>query len=115
MEIFRKSTSGRSEPQSFHVVASKSLEWKPLEEKGFWIKELFSEPSTGKVAMLMKVDPGAFADDHAHDVFEQIYVLEGNFYDQNQTYVVGDYIARQPDTVHRTGSKNGAVVLLFFG
>jgi anti-sigma factor ChrR (cupin superfamily) len=115
MEIFQKSVRGRPEIETFHVVASNSLAWKESEEKGFWTKELFTDASTGKVAMLMKVDPGAFADDHAHDVLEQIYVLEGDFYDQNQTYVTGDFIARQPGAIHRTGSKNGAVVLLFFG
>ena len=115
MEIFQKPARSRSETASFHVVASNSLEWTESEEKGFRTKELFTDPGTGKAAMLMKVDPGAFADDHAHDVLEQIYVLEGDFYDQNQTYVVGDYIARQPGAIHRTGSENGAVVLLVFG
>jgi anti-sigma factor ChrR (cupin superfamily) len=115
MEIFQKSLTNSAEKQTFHVVASHSLAWKELDEKGFWTKELFTDASTGKTAMLMKMDPGAFADDHAHDVLEQIYVLEGDFYDQNQTYAVGDYIARQPGAMHRAGSKNGAVVLLFFG
>ncbi len=115
MEIFQKPTSSRSEIANFHVIASNSLEWKESEEKGFWTRELFTDPSTGKVTMLMKVEPGAFADDHAHDVLEQIYVLEGDFYDQNQTYIAGDFIARRPGAIHRTGSKNGAVVLLLFG
>ncbi len=46
---------------------------------------------------------------------QQGYVLEGDFYDQNQTYRVGDFIARQPGASHKAGSENGAVVLLFFG
>jgi anti-sigma factor ChrR (cupin superfamily) len=115
MDIFQKPLRGRRETGTFNVVASNSLEWKESDEKGFWTKELFADPDASKITMLMKVDPGAFADDHAHDVLEQIYVLQGDFYDQSQTYVAGDYIARQPGAVHRTGSKNGAVVLLVFG
>jgi anti-sigma factor ChrR (cupin superfamily) len=115
MEVFQKSPPPRPQTEVFHVVASPSLEWQASEEKGFWTKHLFTDPRTSKVTMLMKVDPGAFADYHAHDVLEQIYVLEGDFYDQNQTYRVGDFIARQPGASHKAGSQNGAVVLLFFG
>ena len=115
MQIFQKPARSRSQTATFRVVASGSLAWKASEEKGFWTKELFTDASTGKATMLMKVDAGAFADDHAHDVLEQIYVLEGDFYDQDRTYVAGDYIVRQPGAMHRTGSKNGAVVLLVFG
>lgn len=115
MDIFQKSISDGSEGARFHVVQSASVPWERSEEPGFWTKPLFTDAASGTTAMLMKVDPGAFADDHAHDQLEQIYVLEGGFYDQVRSYTVGDYIARQPGATHRTGSETGAVVLLIFG
>ena len=62
----------------------------------------------------MKVDPGAFSPLHAHEEIEQIYVLEGQFYDQAKTYGPGDFIVRAPGAMHSAGSEEGAVVLLFY-
>ena len=49
-----------------------------------------------------------------YEEFEQIYVLEGSLYDQDNTYQSGQFIIRAPGTMHTTGSENGAVVLLFY-
>ena len=62
----------------------------------------------------MKVDAGAFSPMHAHDDIEQIYVLEGSFYDQDKTYGPGDYVIRAPGALHSAGSEEGAVVLLVY-
>ena len=65
--------------------------------------------------MLMKVDPGAFAAMHTHKgEFEQIYVVDGSFYDQDRTMGVGDYCCRAPDAAHQAGSKDGAIVVLVY-
>jgi quercetin dioxygenase-like cupin family protein len=45
---------------------------------------------------------------------EQIYVLEGTFYDQRKTYHAGEYIVRAPGAMHTAGSDTGALVLLFY-
>jgi len=63
---------------------------------------------------LMKVEPGAYSPMHDHSEVEQIYVLEGTFYDQDQTYGPGDYIIRAAGAMHTAGSKDGAVVMLFY-
>jgi len=65
--------------------------------------------------MLMKVDAGAFAGSHTHPgEFEQIYVLEGSFYDQQGTLRAGDYCCRAPDAAHTSGSQDGAIVLIIY-
>jgi anti-sigma factor ChrR (cupin superfamily) len=51
---------------------------------------------------------------HAHNEIEQIYVLEGSFFDQDKTYTAGEYIVRAPGAMHTAGSDTGAVVLLFY-
>jgi quercetin dioxygenase-like cupin family protein len=89
--------------------------WEPTELDGFWIKSLYEDPVLGEKTMLMKVDPGAYAPSHTHPgEFEQVFVLEGSFYDQDGTMVAGDYCCRAPDAAHSAGSKEGALVMLVY-
>lgn len=92
---------------------SSCADWQPTDAKGFWIKPLFGNVTEGEKTLLMKVDPGAYAAMHAHPgELEQIYVLEGSFYDQDGTLEPGDYCCRAPGAPHESGSVNGAIVLL---
>ena len=88
--------------------------WQGCGVDGFWIKPLLQDEQAGLRTWLMKVDAGAFSDLHAHDEIEQVYVLEGSFYDQHKTYRAGEYILRAPGALHSAGSESGAVVLLFY-
>ncbi len=95
--------------------ASDSTEWQSTEAKGFWIKPLYEDSARGEKTMLMKVEPGAFSPLHNHKgEFEQIYVLEGSFYDQHKTMGVGDHCCRAPEAFHSAGSTEGAVVMLIY-
>ena len=93
---------------------SKRVDWQDCDEDGFRIKPLMEDRQAGIRTWLMKVDAGAFSPLHAHDDIEQIYVLEGSFYDQNKTYGPGEFIVRAPGAMHSAGSEAGAVVLLFY-
>lgn len=94
---------------------SASADWQPTESKGFWTKPLFADSERGERTLLMKVDPGAWSPMHSHPgELEQIYVLEGSFYDQDTTMHAGDYCCRAPDAPHEAGSKDGAIVLLLY-
>ena len=94
------------------------MEWQDSGEEGFWIKPLLEDDMEDDNAALrtwlMKVDAGAFSPMHAHDDIEQIFVIEGLFYDQGKIYKPGDYVIRAPGTMHSAGSEDGAVVLLFY-
>ena len=95
--------------------ASVSAEWQPTDSDGFWVKPLFEDAERGEKTLLMKIDPGARSPMHAHPgEFEQIYVLEGSFYDQDATMRPGDYCCRAPDALHEAGSEDGAIVLLVY-
>ena len=72
------------------------------------------DQQAGVRTWLMKVEAGAFSPPHAHDQIEQIYVLEGSFYDQDKTCGPGEYIVRAMGAMHSAGSENGALVLLFY-
>lgn len=81
---------------------------------GFWMKPVFEDQKAGLRTLLMKVDPGTEAEPHAHDELEQIFVLEGEFYDEDEIYRAGDFAVRAPGAMHTGGSKTGALVLLMY-
>ena len=116
-ELFNRQSAHK--PMSLPELESNSLsvaelEWQECGAAGFMIKPLMEDTSAGLRTWLMKVDAGAFSDSHAHDECEQIYVLEGSFYDQEKIYQAGEYIVRAPGALHTAGSESGALVLLFY-
>ena len=106
-------------PMRLPVAESSSFDpnvqqWQDCGADGFLIKPLMEDPLSGLRTWLMKVEAGAFSASHAHDEVEQIYVLEGTFYDQEKTYQAGEFIVRAEGAMHTAGSDTGAVVLLFY-
>lgn len=95
-------------------MASHTQDWVESGTAGFWIKPLYEDAGQGHRTWLMKVDKGAFAEMHTHDEIEQIYVLEGSFFDQDTTYRAGDFALRAPGAPHTAGSDEGATVLLCY-
>lgn len=91
-----------------------TIAWQECGEDGFWIKPLLEDEAAGLRTWLMKVDPGAFSAPHAHDEFEQVYVLDGTFYDDQRSYRAGEFVVRAPGAMHSAGSEDGALVLLFY-
>jgi len=81
---------------------------------GFLYKPLFEDPAAKMKTWLMRVEPGAEAPLHAHEELEQVYVIEGEFYDSEHTYGPGDFVVRAPGAMHTGGSHNGATVLLVY-
>lgn len=114
--IGRSATSGIVAPvvQSMYYTSA-DKDWQPTETEGFWIKPLFEDVERGEKTMLMKVDSGAWSPMHTHPgELEQIYVLQGSFFDQDRTLGPGDFCCRAPDAAHEAGSKTGAIVLLVY-
>lgn len=70
--------------------------------------------SRGYRTMVTKVGPGPLGEMHAHDEIEQIYVIEGDFYDDDASYGPGDFVLRMPGTMHRAGSKNGCTMFIVY-
>ena len=99
--------------ESCHYDAN-AVAWQPCGAQGFLVKPLLEDAGAGLRTWLMKVEPGAWSDAHAHDEIEQIYVLEGTFYDEEKTYQAGEFIVRAAGAMHTAGSETGATVLLFY-
>ena len=96
------------------ILKSREMPWQHSDAPGFWVKPLVEDECQGIRTWLMKVDAGAFSEMHGHRQYEQIYVLEGSFYDQDNVYGPGDFIVRAPGALHTAGSEEGALVLLFY-
>lgn len=105
---FNEDTAGSS------FVDPAQLPWQPSDTPGFDIVTLFCNRTTGESTVLMKVAPGAFADVHAHEMLEEIYVLEGEFADQTQRYAKGHYCIREAGALHTATSPTGCLVLLVY-
>jgi anti-sigma factor ChrR (cupin superfamily) len=88
-------------------------EWQSGERPGEMIRSLVHDPR-GYRTMLMKIAPGPLGILHAHDEIEQIYVMEGDFFDDDASYGPGDFLLRMPGAMHRAGSKNGCTMMIVY-
>jgi anti-sigma factor ChrR (cupin superfamily) len=83
------------------------------ERSGEKIRSLVDDPR-GYSTMVMQIAPGPLGVLHAHTEIEQIYVLEGDFFDDDNSYGPGDFVLRMPGTMHRAGSKKGCTMLIVY-
>jgi len=82
---------------------------------GYEVKPLFEDPASGERTLLMRIAPGTVSPPHAHEgEFEQIYILEGSFEDDNGPLNPGDYACRAPGSVHSGRTEKGCVMLLIY-
>lgn len=89
-------------------------DWEPAGHQGYWLKRLYEDNERGEKTWLMKADPGAVSAPHAHDEFEQFYVLEGSIRDDHGLLEAGDFVCREPGDMHAADSDAGALVLLIY-
>lgn len=72
------------------------------------------DDARGYRTLLMKVAPGPLGSLHAHEEIEQIYLIEGDFFDDDAQYAPGDFVLRMPGAMHRAGSRNGCTMLIIY-
>ena len=99
-------------PKSGSSCARAAAEWSE-DSPGVVIKRLLDDPS-GYRTMLMKVEPGPLGEAHFHLEVEQVYVLEGDFFDEQSSYAAGDLVVRAAGAMHRSGSTDGCTMLLIY-
>ena len=89
-------------------------DWEATGSDGFRLKRLYEDQERGERTWLMRMDPGAYSPPHAHEEFEQVYVLEGSFHDQDRLVKAGEFCARSPGAVHSAASDGGALMLVIY-
>lgn len=105
-----------SEGQTLPSEGSKKIEagnWAAGELPGERVRPLINDPA-GYRTMLLQVAPGPLGELHAHDTIEQIYVLDGDFFDDGASYGPGDFVVRMPGTQHRAGSRGGCTMMVIY-
>ncbi len=94
-------------------IKIEASDWAQGERPGERIRILVDDPR-GFKTMVMKVEAGPMGSLHAHDEIEQVYVMDGDFYDDDASYEPGDFVLRMPGAMHRAGSKNGCTMLIVY-
>ncbi|MET8692196.1 cupin domain-containing protein [Streptomyces bauhiniae] len=93
-----------------------SVEWKRWIEPGRTgtaIHTLYeTDDDRPASAQLIRFDPGSHGDLHEHLGYELMFVLQGEFRNDNgDRYGVGDLVIEEPGSVHRIGTETGCTLL----
>ena len=94
-------------------IKIEASDWQAGERPGERVRSLVDDPR-GYRTMLMKIAPSPLGVMHAHAEIEQIYVMDGDFFDDDASYGPGDFVLRMPGAMHRAGSKNGGTMLIVY-
>jgi len=75
--------------------------WEALGIEGVESKVIFDDPETGRRTVLTRMAPGAVIPKHYHThVDETVYVLDGDFVEEEKSYGVGAYFVGKAETTH---------------
>lgn len=69
-----------------------------------------SDPN-GSDAAIIRYLPGAFTPRHLHIGYEMVFVLDGEYVENNILYLPGSLIIRAPGTTHEMRSDVGCTIL----
>ena len=107
---------GRLEPTpgGSVYVDPKALDWKPSRFVGIEIKVLYEDRERGEMTCLLRWQPGTTLPFHKHPEIEQSYVIEGSFSDHDGICRAGEYVWRQPGSMHETHSAEGCTILAIY-
>jgi anti-sigma factor ChrR (cupin superfamily) len=90
--------------------------WTALDFPGVEVKVLHKDEVSGATTVLTRLAPAAIIPRHWHTVADEtVYVLEGDFVEDDETYGPGSFFAGKAKTAHGPHrSKKGCVVLTQF-
>jgi quercetin dioxygenase-like cupin family protein len=101
----------------FDVKRQRSTDgWSPLEISGVTMRVLNKEADTGAMAVLTRIEAGASIPAHFHThANETVYVIEGDFVEDGESYGPGSYFAGKAGVPHGPhGTVGGVTVLTHF-
>jgi anti-sigma factor ChrR (cupin superfamily) len=101
-------------PGGSTYVDPAALEWQPTQFDKIAMKVLYRNDAESEMTVLLKWEPGAVLPFHRHPEIEQSWVLEGSFYDHDGICRAGQYVWRQPGSLHETRSDEGCVLLAVY-
>jgi anti-sigma factor ChrR (cupin superfamily) len=108
--------SGKLEPtkNGSTYIDPITMQWEKSHFEKIWKKVLYQNKATGEMTVLLKWEPGAVLPFHRHPEIEQSWVLEGSFYDHDGICRAGEFVWRQPGSMHETRSDEGCILLAIY-
>lgn len=95
------------------VIETESLAWVPSPNPQVLRKPLEREKEeSGQVTSVVEYVAGSKFPTHKHPLGEEIYVLEGEFADENGRYPKGTYIRNPPGSKHSPFSEKGCKIFV---
>ena len=101
-------------PQGSTYVNVNDMPWKPSQFEGIEIKVLYENKEAGELTCLLRWQPGTTLPFHKHPEIEQSYVISGSFSDHDGICRAGNYVWRQPGSMHETHSAEGCTILAIY-
>jgi quercetin dioxygenase-like cupin family protein len=90
-----------------------SVAWSTLDFPGVSLRVLNTDPGTGSTTVLTRMAPGAVIPAHLHTrADETVYVLEGDFVEDGQSYGPGSFFAGKAGEPHGPHSTIGGCMVL---
>ena len=111
-----KRLSGKLQPTpgGSTYVDPEQLEWQPSQFDKISMKVLYRNEPEGEMTVLLKWEPGATLPFHRHPEIEQSWVLEGSFYDHDGICRAGQFVWRNPGSMHETHTDEGCTLLAIY-
>ncbi len=95
------------------VIDTNSMTWSASPNPNVLRKPLEREkPESGQVTSIVKYQPNSKFPQHNHPLGEEIFVLEGEFADENGRYPAGTYIRNPPGSSHSPFSEFGCIIFV---
>lgn len=91
-------------------------DWVRLEIPGVEMKTLFKDQTSGAMTVMTRMAAGSIIPAHWHSkADETVFVLEGDFVEDGESFGSGSYFVGKAETVHGPHStRSGCVVLTHF-
>lgn len=95
------------------AIPTQELPWVDSPNPDIKRKPLEREKAeSGQVTSIVKYEPGSSFKPHSHSLGEEIFVLEGEFADENGRYPAGTYLRNPPGSKHAPFSEKGCVIFV---
>ena len=98
------------------VIDTEKLNWQPSSKLGVERKVLERESAeSGRATSIVRYAPGASFSEHTHPNGEEIFVLSGEFRDENGVYPKGTYLKSARGSRHSPSSESGCTLFVKLG
>ncbi len=94
------------------LVRRNEGQWLKTPFPGVEARQLFTDPVTGNVTSMVRLQPGARYPSHFHAGLEHCYVLEGDLVFQDHVLFAGDYEVAAVHSIHSPVTSNAGCLLL---